>query len=108
MAKGKTTSPLPLPDVLRDLAVLRASDTDLGSLVPTTGEGHVEGDGVVESSYEFVREARAALGMHGRGEADTQGERVESVRSRLEELLKGVEEDQSMYVFLPVLHKCAS
>ena len=92
MAKGKTTSPLPLPDVLRDLAVLRASDTDLGFLVPSE-EGHAEADGVVESSYEFVREARAALGMHGRGEADKQGERVESVRSRLEELLKGVQED---------------
>ena len=92
MAKAKTISPLPLPDVLRDLAILRASDTDLGSLVPG-GERHAEADEVVESSYEFVREARAALGMHGRGEADTQGERVESVRSRLEELIKGVQSE---------------
>jgi hypothetical protein len=84
MAKAKTTSPLPLPDVLRDLAVLRASDVDLDSLVPKAGEGQ---DAVVESSYEFVREAREALGMHNRGKADIQGERVERVRSSLEELL---------------------
>lgn len=88
MAKAKSTNPLPLPDVLRDLAVLRASDVDLNSLVPTAGSGQ---DTVVESSYEFVREARGALGMHSRGKADTQGERVERIRSSLEELLEGVE-----------------
>ncbi|KIL68924.1 hypothetical protein M378DRAFT_158065 [Amanita muscaria Koide BX008] len=88
MPKAKNTKPLPLTHTLRDLAFLRASDLDLGTIVPVDkGDEH---DDLVEESSEFVREARMALGSHARGEADVQGERVESIRSNMDELVENL------------------
>ena len=89
MSKAKNTKPLPLAASLRDLALLRASDLDLDTVVPAKSDG--ERDVVVENSYQFAQQARLALAMHTRGEADVQGERVESIRSSLEELVNSLQ-----------------
>lgn len=87
------TNPLSLNDTLRDLALLRACDVDLNSVLPqgTTATEPTEADKSVDRTYEFAREARAALKLMNRGEVDKQGARVEDVRSTLEDVLKGLE-----------------
>ncbi|KII92239.1 hypothetical protein PLICRDRAFT_465922 [Plicaturopsis crispa FD-325 SS-3] len=82
--------PFPLGDTLRDLALLRASDIDLSSLVPAKTTPPT--DASVERSYEFVKEARAAIRIMDRGDVDAQGARVESVREKLEDVVKGISE----------------
>ena len=86
--KAKDVKPLPLGNTLRDLALLRASEVQVSGLLPTpttpvkANEG-TSFDAAVEESYEFVREARKTMKIQMAG----QGERVEEVRNKLEELL---------------------
>ncbi|KAF8629143.1 hypothetical protein AX17_005729 [Amanita inopinata Kibby_2008] len=94
MSKAKDTKPLPLANTLSDLAVLRASDLDLDSLL-LARDSQPEPDYEVDGSYAFVREARMALRLHTSGEADTQGERVELIRSSLEKLVKDLQQRES-------------
>lgn len=108
MSKSQNLKPLPLSDTLRDLALLRASELDLSSLLPSTSYGStpvakntsrvsaVDIDASVERSYDFARESRMALKIHNRGDAETQGERVEDVRSKLDDVLKGLSQDQQL------------
>lgn len=86
-------NPLSLNDTLRDLALLRACDVDFSALVaqPAADEQRSEADASVDRSYEFVREARAALKVLNRGEVEQQGERVESIRGTLEDVAQGLE-----------------
>jgi hypothetical protein len=92
--------PLPLSETLRDLALLRASDLDLSSFVPatsfdTTGTSYnserIIVDDSVARSYEFAEEARKTIRILNRGDVDSQGGKVENVRSQLEDVLKGLE-----------------
>ncbi|KAF9792988.1 hypothetical protein BJ322DRAFT_996692 [Thelephora terrestris] len=92
--------PLPLGDVLRDLAVLRASDVDLsdGNTFPDaeSADSANTADGIqqsVQQSYQFVKEAREALKVHQRGDLDKQGGRLEILRSKLEEVRDGARDD---------------
>lgn len=94
----KDAKPFAMGDTLRDLALLRSSDIDLSSLIPVppkdktkADEGHSEVEGAVEGSYTFVREARAAMRLHNRGDAEAQGKRVEEIRIALEEVHSGLE-----------------
>jgi len=98
--------PLPLSDTLRDLAVLRASDIDLSAfLLPeVTGDSNIKGPQSsgqdeklrsVELSYDFVKEARAAIRILNRGDVDEQGTRIDDVRGGLEEILNGLSTKQS-------------
>ena len=89
-------NPLPLADVLRDLAVLRASDVDLsdGTSFPDaeSADSTNEVDGTrksVQQSYQFVKEARGALKVHQRGDLDKQEDTLDILRSKLEELRDG-------------------
>ena len=92
------TQPLPLSDILRDLALLRVSDIDLDSLLPldsTTSDTSIgmDKDNIdlsVRNSYEFASEARKAIKLFNRGDVDTQGGKVEDLRSQLEDMLKGL------------------
>lgn len=92
--------PLPLSETLRDLALLRASDLDLASLLPKTSSSpstNKQGNDIevsVTLSYNFASEARQAIRIMNRGEIDMQGTKVESVRSGLEDLLQGLEAPQ--------------
>lgn len=94
----KSTNPLPLSDMLRDLALLRASDVDLSPCLPKDGSTEPASgtnspvDQSVARSYEFVREARAAIKLLDRGNVDVQGSRVEDQRSKLEEMMNGLED----------------
>ena len=89
-------NPLPMGDVLRDLAVLRASDVDLsdGATFPNSGSADSanEADGTqksVQQSYQLVKEAREALRVHQRGDLDKQGDKLGILCSKLEELRDG-------------------
>jgi hypothetical protein len=91
---------LPLSETLRDLALLRASDLDLSSLLPATppqaamasdNSENASVNSSVAQSYEFAVEARKAIRILNRGDVDSQGGRVESIRSQLEDVLKGLE-----------------
>jgi hypothetical protein len=96
------TKPLPLSETLRDLALLRASDVNLSSLLPTDGVGEpstpvsAEVNESVERSYEFAREARAVIKIASLGGVDGQGERIEKMRARLEDVRKGLGEGEGL------------
>ncbi len=93
---SKSATPLPFGDTLKDLALLRASDIDFSSLLPppSSGEGDLAIDSSVARSYEFVKESRVALKLHYRNDVEKQGTRVEDVRSRLEDVLNGLDVEQ--------------
>ena len=91
---SKDQQPLPLADILRDLALLRASDIDMAVVLPDYNDAtkrDADVDTSVQRSYEFVKEARAALRIQNRGDLGSVGESVERVREGLEEILKGLE-----------------
>ncbi|KAF8197972.1 hypothetical protein BJ912DRAFT_952693 [Pholiota molesta] len=107
--KSKLPSkPLPLSDVLRDLAVLRSSGQAIPELFklrnshndvnPTThseeGPPNIPGTNVVDSSvslsFDYIREARAAIRLHDSGKVEMQGAKIEEVRAKYEDLLEGL------------------
>ncbi|KAJ2937028.1 hypothetical protein H1R20_g54, partial [Candolleomyces eurysporus] len=83
--KAKDSKALPLSDTLRDLALLRASDVDLAALLPAnstnSNAGDGDGDGEVKASVadssEFIKEARKALKVQDRGDAEIQGKKLD-------------------------------
>ncbi|KAH9912771.1 uncharacterized protein BXZ73DRAFT_107219 [Epithele typhae] len=92
----RMTHPLPLSSTLHDLALLRASDLDLGTLLPspTTTDESTAPDEVEASaarSREFAKEARAALKLANTDAAEREGARVDGIRARLEDALEGVD-----------------
>jgi len=101
-SKNASAKPLPLNDTLRDLALFRASDVDLSLLLPQQPVDLVERDQILgrqdvddlgfwlDRSHEFVREAKAVIRLHNQGLVETNGERVDGVRSELENMLKGL------------------
>ena len=94
--KATDKQPLPLADILRDLALLRASDVNIAEVCSDVDEEVTKRDTDVENSvqrsYEFVKEARAALRIQNRGELEGVGENLGRLREDLEEVLKGLEE----------------
>lgn len=98
-AMASKANPLPLSDTLRDLALLRSCDIDLSTLLPsvssTSAPDASEADALVARSYEFVREARAALRIMNREQVDEQGGRVEDIRNALEDVVRGLSPNQS-------------
>jgi hypothetical protein len=98
-----TKAPLPLSETLRDLALLRASNVDLSSVLARsarhtkTKSTTTPEDAVVEASlarsYEFTKESRAAVRLLHRGSVDDQGGQVENARAKLEDLIQGLEQD---------------
>lgn len=92
---------LPLGDTLRDLALLRASDIDLAAILQEQPISQVnpsatgacideEKEKLVDRSYEFVRETRAALRLVNRDEVNDHGKRIEGLRSELEDATVGM------------------
>jgi hypothetical protein len=92
-SKGSTKF-LPLADVLHDLAVLRASETEIpetllgesDTLETDTSKTPVEAS--VASSYEYTRAARKVIRLHDSNKVEGEGARIEDMRSRLEVLLE--------------------
>ncbi len=91
------SSPLPLTETLRDLALLRACDIDFSSFLPASKDSPegaantTDADKSVQRSFEFVKEARAALKILNREEVEKQGARVEHVRGMLEDVIQGLQ-----------------
>jgi hypothetical protein len=90
------TKPLPLPDLLQDLAVLRLSGNDIAQLFQSTNDQGVADsltpvDEIVSASSEFVQVSRAAIRLHDSGEVGSLGVRIEEVRSKYEVLLEGLQ-----------------
>ncbi|XP_006460957.1 hypothetical protein AGABI2DRAFT_192538, partial [Agaricus bisporus var. bisporus H97] len=97
LPSNKDQKPFVLPDTLQDLALLRASDLDLGTLVPTTPitkdgtqtQVQKEDDELqaveesLKNSYEYVRSARNVVRIKDRGDVDVQGQRIERAREEL-------------------------
>lgn len=97
---SKQVQSFPLKDVLRDLAVLRVSDIDLASLLPSSSpqtdpelpqyESSTEKS--LQQSYEFTREARVAIRIRDRETLDLEVSRpLERSRAALDEVLEGLE-----------------
>ncbi|KAJ7128880.1 hypothetical protein C8R43DRAFT_1026217 [Mycena crocata] len=96
---SKDAKPLSLSATLRDLAFLRVSGLDVSSLVPSpetaTSSTHETTDLSVERSYEFVQQARTAIRIYNRGEVTEHvGSGVEAIRTRVEELSKGLQDSR--------------
>ncbi|KAI5123874.1 hypothetical protein M0805_005691 [Coniferiporia weirii] len=100
-SKTGDAKPLPLSDTLHDLAVLRASDINLTACLapeaaarpdssPSTNMPD-EQTQLVQRSFDYVRDARAAMAILQRGEVDAQGARVNQVRGGLEDILSGLD-----------------
>lgn len=94
--------PLPLSSTLHDLALLRASDLDFAALLPPSSpstspdpEGTHTDDADVEKSVQrsldFSREARAALKLLHTDAVEKQGARVDGLREKLEDVVKGLD-----------------
>ncbi|KAJ7647505.1 hypothetical protein FB45DRAFT_200775 [Roridomyces roridus] len=90
---AKDDKPLSLGATLRDLALLRASDIDLAPLLPTATQPTSTTDAIdltVEQSFEFVRQARAAIKIQYNGDVEKAETSVEAVRAKVEELSRGL------------------
>ncbi|KAI0325105.1 hypothetical protein GY45DRAFT_1261478 [Cubamyces sp. BRFM 1775] len=98
--------PLPLSSTLHDLALLRASDLDFAALLPpststaspaaspeTEGGRADEADveKSVQRSLDFSREARAALKLLHADAVEKEGARVDGLREKLEDVVKGLD-----------------
>ncbi|KAF9075641.1 hypothetical protein BDP27DRAFT_1315406 [Rhodocollybia butyracea] len=98
-SKSKDVKAFPLPDVLRDLALLRVSGVQLTSLIPSSTENSSskseELDSDLQKSFQFTKEARAAIRIRDGDKVEGEAEKLESVRSELEEFLKGIEGERA-------------
>lgn len=99
--KSKLPSkPLPLSDVLRDLAILRSSGQAIPELFklhnphddvnPTNIPGTNAVDSSVSLSFDYIREARGAIRLHDSGKVEMQGAKIEEIRDKYEDLLVGL------------------
>ncbi|KAG9009482.1 hypothetical protein FRB94_014236 [Tulasnella sp. JGI-2019a] len=89
--KTSKQAPLPLSATLADLAAIKAAQIDLKKILPPPSD--VPGtptDITLEASYEFVRNARAALDIQKHGAVDMEGEKMEKIREQLEDVLNGL------------------
>ncbi|THV06789.1 hypothetical protein K435DRAFT_711091 [Dendrothele bispora CBS 962.96] len=89
---SKENKVFPPSGILKDLALLRASEIRLSSLLPNNASETGQDTPELERSYEFVREARAAIKVHDNDAVERQAERLENVRGGLEEVLKGLDQ----------------
>jgi hypothetical protein len=95
MSKSK---PLSLGGTLRDLALLRAADIDLSTLVGKPDPASIPPqpnavDLSVARSYEFSREARAVINAFDRGLVDKERIKLNELESRLQEIQEGLGPD---------------
>ncbi len=87
---------LPLADIIRDLAVLRAAETEIPETL-LRGENEVQTHtspsitSSVASSYEFTQAARTAIKLHNSGKVDTEGAKVDDIQKKIVDLLEGLD-----------------
>jgi hypothetical protein len=87
---------LPLADILRDLAVLRASETEIPDTL-LRGENEIQTHtspsitASVASSYEFAQAARTAIKLHNSGKVDIEGAKVDNIQKKIVDFLEGLD-----------------
>jgi hypothetical protein len=92
---SKPRKPLPLSDILRDLAILRASALDIpeifnvaqqGSDVISSTSSSPESTPSVAASYNYVATVRAAIKLNDSGKLGAEERKIEDARNKYEEL----------------------
>lgn len=86
--------PLPLSDVLRDLALLRASALDIPEIFKAaqqdsdviSASSSPESVPSVAASYSYVATVRAAIKLKDSGKLEAEGKKIEDTRNKYEEL----------------------
>lgn len=102
MPPSKQTTPFAAGGILEDLALLRASDVDVSSILQdvsetdprsSTVESPVNSDASksVADSYKFAAAARAAIRLHDRGDIDVAGGKVDKLVESLDDVLDGLQ-----------------
>ncbi|KIO31563.1 hypothetical protein M407DRAFT_241778 [Tulasnella calospora MUT 4182] len=86
---SKSAPALPLASTSSDLAALKAAHIDLSKLVPPPPSA-AEADVVLQASYEFVKNARAAIAIERSNAVEKEREKMEGVRAKLEEVVEGL------------------
>jgi hypothetical protein len=87
-----TRKPLPLSDILRDLALLRASALDISEIfnaaqhVISPTSSSPESTPSVAASYNYVATVRAAIKLNNSGKLGAEGKKIEDARNKYEEL----------------------
>jgi hypothetical protein len=84
---SKSKKPLPLSDILRDLALLRASSHDISeNLTVASDVVNSPTSESVAASYQYVATIRSAIKLKDSGKLETEGGRIEDVRNKCESL----------------------
>ena len=93
---SKSNKPLPLSDILRDLALLRASAHDISKIfkaaqqrsdvISPTSSSPEESTPSVAASYNYVATVRAAIKLNDSGKLGAEGKKIENARNKYEEL----------------------
>ena len=92
---SKARKPLQLSDVLRDLALLRASALDIPEIfkaaqqdsdIISHASSSPESVPSVAASYNYVAMVRAAIKLKDSGKLEAEGKKIEDTRNRFEEL----------------------
>ena len=89
---SKSRKPLPLSDILRDLALLRASALDIPEIFKAAQHdsdvisSSPESDPSVAASYSYVATVRAAIKLKDLGKLEAVGKKIEDARNKYEEL----------------------
>jgi hypothetical protein len=104
MPKSESSStPLPVAATLQDLALLRASGVELGSLLPaeekpeeraTRGEAELGHQEAIEQSNVFVGEMRKAIRIGLGGDVDRIRNRIDKLSNEVERAKQNVERIQ--------------
>ena len=76
---------LPSESILADLGSFKAHKITL----PTSPQTP-EPDLLLDASYDFVKNARAALGLGEKGLIENEGEKMERTREKLDQVLEGL------------------
>ena len=86
---SKSKKPLPLSDILRDLALLRASGHDFKATQQSSDAAPSSPS--VATSYEYIATIRAALKLNDSGKLEAEGKKIEDVRNKYEEVVECLE-----------------
>jgi len=88
---SKSKKPLPLSDILRDLALLRGHDIpELFKAAQQSSSSDVtpspNSSDLTAASYSYIATVRAALKLNNSGQLKAEGRRIEDIRNKYEEL----------------------
>jgi len=86
-------NPLPLSDILKDLAIIRSTGITPSADIVNNAETGTDSDvqKAVAVSYDFLQAARGAIRLHDSGKVENEGNKIEQVRSKYETLLEDLQ-----------------